>query len=177
MFMCGPSGALFRTAAFNSLGRFPDAGAGSDYLFWLEACAKVCVTLLPADLFWYRVHPGQEIWTAGAAREYAVAAGAAWRALNATECPLSPGEREQAKRNWAFMVARGAGRELCAGRWGVAASQLWHAGLGWQDWARYLRWPRRETNAGTPVDDTSHRVIPPSYTRNSSPDAGMVRPS
>lgn len=159
LFMGGPSGALFRTAVFSELGGFPDAGVGSDYLFWLEACAKVCVALLPADLFWYRVHAGQEFQTDRAAWEYAVAAGAAWRALNAAACPLAADEREQAKRNWAFTLVRGAWREVRAGRWDVAAAQLRHAGLGWRGWALYLRPPVREPQAGTPLDRHGEYVV------------------
>ncbi|MBI1725717.1 MAG: glycosyltransferase family 2 protein [Candidatus Rokubacteria bacterium] len=159
LFMCGPAGALFRATVFAELGGFPDAGVGSDYLFWLEACAKVCVALMPADLFWYRVHAGQEIQTDRAAREYAVAAGAAWLALNAAKCPLTAAEREQAKRNWAFTLARGAWREVRARRWGVAAAQLRHAGLRWRDWALYLRPPLREPHAGTPLDRDGEYVV------------------
>jgi hypothetical protein len=152
LFKCGPAGALFRATVFAELGGFPDAGVGSDYLFWLEACAKVCVALMPADLFWYRAHAGQELQKDSAPWEYAVAAGGAWRALNEPGCPLSSDEREQAKRNWAFTLARGAWREARAGRWGVAATQLRHAGLEWRDWALYLRPPLRDPYAGTPLD-------------------------
>jgi glycosyltransferase involved in cell wall biosynthesis len=175
LFMCGPSGALFRTTMFSELGGFPDMGAASDYLFWLEACAKVCVALMPADLFWYRVHAGQELQKDSAAQEYAVAAGAAWRALNAAECPLTADEREQAKCNWVFTLVRGAWREVRAGRWGVAAAQLRHAGLGWRDWALYLRAPLRAPHAGTPVDDTGDSVSPTRRAGASSPGAGLVR--
>ena len=59
MFNAGPAGAIFRTQAFHELGGFADRGAASDYVFWLHACARVPVLLLPADLFWYRTHAGR----------------------------------------------------------------------------------------------------------------------
>ncbi len=61
LFHLGPASAMFRADVFRELGGFPMAGVASDYLFWLEACAKVNVLLVPGDLFYYRVHAGQEI--------------------------------------------------------------------------------------------------------------------
>ena len=58
MFNAGPAGALFRTETFRALGGFEDHGAASDSIFWLGACARYSVLLLPADLFWYRVPRG-----------------------------------------------------------------------------------------------------------------------
>ncbi len=159
LFQCGPASALFRAEVFRGLGGFPEVGPNSDYLFWLDACARVCVALMPADLFWYRVHAGQVVHTMRAALDGAVAAGEAWKALNAAGCPLMTDERRQAKRNWAFIVARGAWREVRAGRWGVAAAQLRHAGLGWRDWALYLRPPHRDPHAGTPLDRQGEYVV------------------
>ena len=106
LFMCGPAGALIRTDVFRSLGGFPERGAASDYVFWLKACASVGVLLVPADLFWYRIHPGQEIQNPVAAREYALVPGEAWRALGAPSCPLSSAEREQARKNLVYTVAK-----------------------------------------------------------------------
>ena len=37
-----------------------DEGVASDHQFWMRACTTVSVLLLPADLFWYRMHPSQE---------------------------------------------------------------------------------------------------------------------
>jgi cellulose synthase/poly-beta-1,6-N-acetylglucosamine synthase-like glycosyltransferase len=98
MFMAGPASAMFRAEAFRALGGWPEMGVGSDYLFWLRASAKASVLLLPADLFWYRVHSAQEFQKPTAAREYAIVPGEAWRALAAPTCPLESDEREQARR-------------------------------------------------------------------------------
>jgi hypothetical protein len=129
---------------------------------WLHACARTSIALLPGRLFWYRVHPGQEIHSSRAGYEYAVAAGAAWGALNAPDCPLTAEEREQAKRNWAYIVARGAYRQLRGRHWRIAYDQLRHAGLTTESWLRYLRPPRRNPLAGTPVSPPmSSPVSPP----------------
>ena len=151
LFMCGPASALFRADVFRALGGFPHLGVGSDYVFWLRACARVSVLLVSGDLFWYRVHPGQEIGKPAAAAEYAHAWRQAWPALLATDCPLTAEERELAKRNWTFIIARDALRALRSGQWSAARLRLAHAGLSWTDWLRYLRPPRRDRLAGSPM--------------------------
>ena len=61
LFQQGPASALFRAEAFRALGGFPEINYAGDYLFWLHACTTVNVLLVPGDLFYYRIHPGQEI--------------------------------------------------------------------------------------------------------------------
>ena len=151
LFHLGPAGAMFRTEAFRELGGFPTAGVASDYLFWLDACAKVNVLLVPADLFYYRVHVGQEMSHPRAQAEYARAARQAWAKLHSAECPLDAVSREQAKRNFVYVQARGIVRRLRRGNFAAAAAILRHAGLGTSAWLRYLRRPRRTNLAGTPV--------------------------
>ena len=150
LFQLGPSSALFRTDLFRSLGGFPDCGVASDYLFWLDACARVSVLLVPGDLFYYRIHSGQAMVSASSLGEYARASSEAWRRLNAAGCPLTGATREQAKRNFLFTQARGAWRLAREGRIAPAAAVLRHAGAGPLDWLRYLRPPRRSSSAGTP---------------------------
>jgi hypothetical protein len=149
LFMAGPAAALFRAGAFAELGGFPEIGAGSDFAFWLRACARVDVLLVPGDLFWYRVHPGQEMQRPDAVLEYARALGCAWPALADAACPLTAEERRHARRNWAVVVARRAWRHARGGRWRAAALGLAHAGLSAGDWLRHLRPPRRDSSAGT----------------------------
>jgi hypothetical protein len=161
LFMCGPAGALIRTDVFRSLGGFPERGAASDYIFWLKACATVGVLLVPADLFWYRIHPGQEIQNPVAAREYALVPGEAWRALGAPGCPLDAAEREQARKNLAYTVVKQTLHDVRAGRWGLAGRRLRHAGLSAADWLRYARPARRTTAAGTPLDSDGQYVKSP----------------
>ena len=159
LFMCGPSGALFRTESFAALGGFPERGVGSDYLFWLSICARVNVLLVPADLFWYRIHSQQELHTEHAAQEYALLLGEAWRAIHSSQCPLLPEEREQAKRNIAFSLLKHTYRDVRSGRWGVATRRLRAAALSWRDWLRYLRPPRRTALAGTPLDENGDYLV------------------
>jgi hypothetical protein len=159
LFMCGPASALFRADAFRALGGFPHLGVGSDYVFWLRACARVSVLLVSGDLFWYRVHPGQEIGKPAAAAEYAHAWQQAWPALLAADCPLTAEERELAKRNWTFIIARDALRALRSGQWNAARRRLAHTGLSWTDWLRYLRPPRRDRLAGSPMSRQEGGVV------------------
>jgi hypothetical protein len=161
MFMCGPDCAIFRTEVFQRLGGFPtDVGPAGDYVFWLRACAQHAVVLCPGDLFWYRVHAGQELRSPSAAREYARMGGFGWRALAAPGCPLEPGERELAKRNLAFNIAKQVWRDVRRSDVRLAAYRLRHSGLGPVDWMRRLRPPRRSGLAGTPLDPRGECVVP-----------------
>jgi glycosyltransferase involved in cell wall biosynthesis len=159
MFNAGPSGAIFRAEALRALGGFHDLGIPSDFLFWLRACARVPVLLLPADLFWYRIHPAQELQAEHAEREYAVIIGAVWAALDDAACPLDRDEREQARRNQLARHAQRLWRDVRRQRIGLAFRRL-AAGPGVADWARYLRRPRRDPCAGTPRDAHGDPMLP-----------------
>jgi hypothetical protein len=158
LFQLGPSSAIFRTDAFHELGGFPESGVASDYLFWIRACARVNVLLVPCDLFYYRTHPDQEFANPQNDVEYARAMSAAWAMLNSAACPLNGAAREQAKRNFVFTSARGAYRSLKEHRPGSAAAIFRYAGPDVLDWARYLRPPSRNPNAGTPIDSSGVRL-------------------
>lgn len=160
LFMAGPSGALFRTEVFRGLGGFDDHGVPSDFMFWLKACARHFVLLVPGDLFWYRVHPGQELQSPRMERERALVYGLTWKALHAEGCPLVDGERERARCNYAFIIARELWRDLKRGEPGLAAYRYRCAGLSLADWARYLRRPQRSVLAGTPLTPDGEFVIP-----------------
>ena len=151
LFHVGPGAALFRRESFDQFGGFPLGGAASDYLLWMEICAKANVMLVPADLFYYRVHAGQQLSNRKSQMDYVLAGAAAWRTLNATICPLSPNAREQAKRNLLYTTLRGAWRKARRGQFDAAVSAIWHGGPNVVDWVRYLRPPRREADAGTPA--------------------------
>ena len=171
LFMCGPAGALFRADAFRRLGGFVDQGVPSDSLFWLRACATEHVVLFPADLFWYRMHPSQEFQSAKGQREYARVAGVFWRALDAPECPLTPEEREQAKRNRAYHLARRTLQDLRRGRWRFAWDRLRHSSMSAADWVRYLRPPARNLLAGTPLGPDGEFLIPGWASLESAPES------
>lgn len=160
LFFCGPAGALFRSEVFRDLGGFSDEGVASDHLFWMRACKTVSVLLMPADLFWYRLHPTQEFQSARGRREYARVPGLVWCALHDADCPLTPEEREQAKRNRAYHVARRTFEDLRRGRAAFAWNRLRYSNMGPGDWLRYLRWPRRDAFAGTPLGPDGDVSLP-----------------
>jgi hypothetical protein len=155
LFQLGPAAGMFRAKAFRELGGFPIAGVASDYLFWLKACAAVNVLLVPADLFYYRWHPEQEVASATAELEYARTMMApAWAMLNSPTCPLHGPALEQAKRNFVYIVAREAYRKLRRRRFLPAAAVIAHATVKPNEWLRYLRRPRRSGSAGSPEPRT-----------------------
>jgi hypothetical protein len=160
LFMCGPAGALFRADAFRSLGGFPLSGPHSDTLFWLRACATVPSVLFPADLFWYRLHDEQHWRNPRSRYDEARLFKAFWEALDRSSCPLTADQREQAKRNRVFILARKISIDLRHGHWQLAMYRWRSSGLSAGDWLRYLRWPRRDAFAGTPLDADGEFHIP-----------------
>lgn len=160
LFHCGPASALFKTASFRFLGGIEDCGAASDYLFWLRACRTLTVALAPADLFWYRIHSTQEYWSPAAAESYARAHALGWKSLFLPDCPLAGPEREQARRNCAFGLAKHTWRDLRARRFHLARLRLGAAGFTLADAFRYLRRQRREAFAGSPRDEAGEFLIP-----------------
>ena len=151
VFMCGPGGSIFRTEVFKALGGFEDYGAPSDTIFWMRACARHPVLLLPADLFYYREHPGQEFQSARVAREYAAVPAHMWRALDSPDCPLDEEERTIGRRNVAFSVAKTAWAAAKQGDFGLAWRRLAASGISAAEWLRYLRPPHRTVTAGLPA--------------------------
>ena len=160
MFQAGPGGSIFRAEVFQALGGFVDEGSPSDHLFWLRACTKVNVVLMPGDLFWYRTHPDQEFQTHAAQMQTAKMPGLIWNALNAPECPLTPDERERAKRNRAYHLAKRTLQDMRRGRWTIAAERLRRSNMTAGDWLKYLRPPDRNANAGTPLTAEGDFVTP-----------------
>lgn len=160
MFNGGPACALFRRDVFAALGGFGAFGAASDYVFWLTACARHPVLLLPGSLFWYRHHPAQEIQSPRAARDYAQTPHHAWRALTAPDCPLDPAERELAKRNLAFVTARRIWRYLKRGEWSLASLCFHSSGMTAYEWLTYLRRQRRTWMIGTPLSPDGEFLEP-----------------
>jgi hypothetical protein len=151
LFQLGPAAGMFRARAFRDLGGFPVAGVASDYIFWLKACAAVNILLVPADLFYYRWHPEQEVASATAELEYArTKAAPAWTMLNSPDCPLRGLALEQARRNFVYTVAREAYRKLRCRRFLTAAAVITHSTVKPSEWLRYLRPPRRSGSAGSP---------------------------
>jgi hypothetical protein len=175
MFNGGPASALFRREMFEAVGGFGEFGAASDYVFWIAACARYPVLLLPGNLFWYRQHSGQELQGAGAARDYARVPQHAWRALSAPECPLEPAEREQAKRNLAFITARTIWRHVKRREWSLASLCFRSSGMTAGEWVTYLRRQRRTWLIGTPLAGDGEFLDPAWLQQRRSPLHESVR--
>jgi len=148
LFMCGPAGALFRAEVFHELGGFEDCGTPSDTIFWMRACARYPVLLLPGDLFYYREHAGQAFQAPNVARQYAVLNRHLWRALAAPECPLDDRDKAIGRRNVAFSTAKSAWHAARRGDIGLAWHRVAASGIRASEWVRYLRPPRRSPDAG-----------------------------
>ncbi|MGA2961873.1 MAG: glycosyltransferase family 2 protein [Candidatus Korobacteraceae bacterium] len=160
MFHLGPACALFRAEAFRRLGYFPQVGAASDNVFWLNACSSENVLLVPGGGFWYRTHAGQELVSARAQQDYMRALRCSWDALNASTCPLEPDEAELAKRNWAWNNGRTIVRDLIGGRFQQARQRWTNCSLTLAEWLHYFRRQQRDISAGTPRDANGEFITP-----------------
>lgn len=160
LFMAGPASGLFRADVFRALGGFENHGVPSDFMFWLRACRRHSALLLPADLFWYREHAGQELRGDRAARERARVGGLTWQALHTPECPLDGETLQCARSNLAFIFAKEMWRDCRRGAFGLAAYRYCALGLSPAEWLRYVRRPRRSTRAGTPLTAEGEFVVP-----------------
>lgn len=160
LFHCGPSGALFRTEVLRGFDGFPARGVASDFLFWLKAAAVTPLLLVPGDLMWYRIHPGQELLGESAARAYAVAFGEGWKALLSPDCPLSGEELALAKRSYVHRLLRVSLRDARRGRLACVRLRFKCAGVRMRDVFRYP--PKRidDPKLGSPLDENDDYVVP-----------------
>lgn len=153
LFQLGPACALIRRTAFEELGRFPLLGLHSDSVFWLNLCRRYDIVLVRADLFWYRVHGGQELNGIGRLARVDAALrfeARRWAALFESDCPLREPALTIARRNCAFLFAKEIARDVKAGEMSAALRRFNQCGLSWAQWVRYLRVPHRTADAGTP---------------------------
>jgi glycosyltransferase involved in cell wall biosynthesis len=160
LFMCGPGGSIFRSHAFHELGGFPLLGPHSDVLLWLHACKTMPCVLMPADLFWYRVHSGQHLQTAAGHYDALPLFRHVWDALDSPDCPLTQEEREQAKRNSTYKLARKTLQDLRRKRWRLAVERVRASSMTIPGWLHYLRLPERNVFAGTPFGPDGDFVTP-----------------
>src|SRR4029079_11047812 len=126
----------------------------------IRACRTEHVLLLPADLFWYRLHPAQEMQTEAGRKQFATAVAMLWQALDAPDCPLNEAERRQARRNRAYHLAKRMLQDVQRGRWASAFERIRYSGMSAADWWVYLRRPHRELHAGTPRTDDGDFTTP-----------------
>ena len=149
MFHLGPGAGLFRREPFLEAGGFTinsETGTASDYLLWLRLCARYNALLVPADLFWYREHPSQELRSATHELGVARLGAFKWAALH--DAPLDERDRGIARRNMAGRAARQIVRDLTAFRFHLAWVRLTQSGLSIGDWLRYARRPVHRPTAG-----------------------------
>ena len=152
-FMGGPASALFRRAAFEDAGGFPEIGAHSDHAMWLRFCARYPIVLVSADLFWYRTHAGQELSSPRAEREYATIHKYTWQALHAETCPLDGAELRQARLNTLQRLVRHLWRDVRQRKFSLALYRYRQSGIRIRDFVRYAGVPRRTSDAGTPATE------------------------
>lgn len=95
---CGPSGAIIRRDAFESLGGFNTQWAViSDTELWYRLAAHWPTVLLPPGLVWWRRHEGQEFTLADAGLVYLERGYELTRdSINSPDCPLSASDRDAA---------------------------------------------------------------------------------
>jgi glycosyltransferase involved in cell wall biosynthesis len=160
LFSGSPGAAIIRRDLFDSVGRFPLAGNASDDLFWLSACAKTDVLLLPADLTWYRIHPERQSSQRRSADDYFVVAKAAWESLESPDCPLLPDERTSAKNAVAARLAKHMARDVARGNLRRALRRYRASGIKASQLARHLRPLKLDAMMGTPVADDGSFLIP-----------------
>jgi Glycosyl transferase family 2 len=160
MFMAGPACGIFRRAIFLELGGFPERGVASDSLFWLHACARVNLLALPGDLFWYRIHAGQELQSSSAAAEYTRITAEEWAAITSAECPLLPEERERAKRTVVVKLVKALWTDLRSGNFDLARLRYEASGLSLFTLFKYCRPPRRGLFPGTPFRPDGEFIVP-----------------
>jgi glycosyltransferase involved in cell wall biosynthesis len=115
---CGPSGAIIRREAFESIQGFRSQWAViSDTDLWYRLAARWPTVLLPPGLVWWRRHEGQE-FTKGNNRIIYLQSGyeLTRNALSNPECPLSTEECEKglarsrqhfARRLWSIAFREG----------------------------------------------------------------------
>jgi glycosyltransferase involved in cell wall biosynthesis len=152
LFYLGPPSAIFRRDRFAELGYFEPVGPLSDLALWVRICKTENVLLIPAGLYWYRVHAGQHLATPGADRDRALLNARIWDALNAEDCPLDASGRHMAKVSWAWRLAKGIYFDLRGGQFSRAWLTYQTSGLRVWDWFRYVRRPKRDRFAGTPLN-------------------------
>jgi len=154
-----PASTLFRRDRFAELGYFELVGPHSDMALWLRLCKTENVLLVPCGLYWWRIHPGQHFASPAAARDLAMVHGRVWSALEAEDCPLGAAGRRRAKINWTWSQARTIYHNLRGGAFSLAWFRFRESGLRLQDWFRYLRRPKRDAFAGTPLNPDGSLIM------------------
>ncbi|MEP7278869.1 MAG: glycosyltransferase family A protein [Bacteroidota bacterium] len=85
-----PGSGLIKREAFNAVGGFSGKRMIGDYEFWFKIARTYSMVKLPLDLYWNRIHEGQESQTEYARKNYATLRRAVLlEALQNPACPLN----------------------------------------------------------------------------------------
>lgn len=84
-----PGSSLIKREVFNAVGGFSGTRMVGDYEFWLKISRYYSMVTLPLDIYWNRIHPGQESQTNFAKKNYArLRKEILENALSHPDCPL-----------------------------------------------------------------------------------------
>ena len=94
-----PGSGLIKSEVFRAVGGFSGKRMIGDYEFWLKISRYHSMVKLPLDLYWNRIHEGQESKTDYARENYGQLKKEILRAsLDHPDCPLTPEEIRSVKK-------------------------------------------------------------------------------
>jgi len=94
-----PGSGLIKRDAFNAVGGFSGKRMVGDYEFWFKISRYYSMVKLPLDLYWNRIHDGQESQSEYAKKNYAqLKKQILEENLDHADCPLNKEERERFKK-------------------------------------------------------------------------------
>lgn len=97
-----PGSSIINRDAFNSVGGFSGARMIGDYEFWFALARKYKMVKFPFDLYWNRIHQGQESKSEYANNYPALRAKVLKEALNHPDCPITSNDIIESHPNQIF---------------------------------------------------------------------------
>ncbi|HEV2352819.1 MAG TPA: glycosyltransferase family 2 protein [Puia sp.] len=97
-FSRAPGSSIIRLDCFNKVAGFSGARMIGDFELWCKLGRYYDMVKFPFDLYWNRVHDGQESKTEYAKQYPALTEKALTEALNHPECPLTADQLDEIKR-------------------------------------------------------------------------------
>jgi len=95
-----PGSGLIKTEVFQAIGGFSGKRMIGDYEFWFKISRYYSMVKLPLDLYWNRLHPGQESQSDYARKNYArLKKQILEESLNHPDCPLKENELVSVKNS------------------------------------------------------------------------------
>ncbi len=94
-----PGSGLIKREVFNAIGGFSGKRMIGDYEFWFKISRYYSMVKLPLDLYWNRIHPGQESQSDYARKNYAkLKKEILEQNLNHKDCPLNAEDIEMVRK-------------------------------------------------------------------------------